>query len=553
MKMFHLTIGFVSTSVIVALCFIGCGGDGGSDECPALSVEDVVETEVIEQYHASFFPTENSSSPSNNPAVYVDFSDGITQACLADDNNKAVYEKFLYAIADDVEVEYFELSNDSLIPYSDSDKFAYFAGKGHIDADGKPKIGAPIDDAINQIVERDNVSVLITDGELYDRSKGEIVTGPWASEAFASWFSKGHELFIIYTDFEDTTNKTGPSFRKHMYIMFFVPKGLVDIRDKVVARLDEADLTYQKLSYSTTLGNMYERDYPNSNLPGAEKYIEFFSELDNYYRSDAKAFEFLDMASAGFNFSDEGLIYYLRDAGDENGVKKNFPLLDHLKFDFKNKLPNYQDLKLKLVVHDVYEDFYQWKKNGLARQNPPKVTKSIDGGDTLDPETNHLIFDPCMSTVDDMEPYDVLDKNMPDTVNSFASLLKSEFKYSQNSFNTEDKGIRDFLDLDTEAGWDNVTNEGLYEVVVSFSSKLNEANPYLNTTEPNLFRIDVVLDDASLNQEELNKEALTWVQMTDEGKVDQALYMSLKNVLEKNKPSGVLYSYYLKCGAFNNQ
>jgi hypothetical protein len=51
MKMFHLTIGFVSTSVIVALCFIGCGVDGGSDECPALSVEeDAVETEVIEQY-----------------------------------------------------------------------------------------------------------------------------------------------------------------------------------------------------------------------------------------------------------------------------------------------------------------------------------------------------------------------------------------------------------------------------------------------------------------------------------------------------------------------
>jgi hypothetical protein len=442
------------------------------------------------------------------------------------------------------------LSNDSLIPYSKSDKFAYFTGKGHVDTEGNYKIGAPIDDAINQIVKRDNVSVLITDGELYDRGKGEIVTGPWASTAFASWFSKGHELFIIYTDFDDTTNKTGRSFRKHMYIMFFVPNGLVDIRDKVVARLDEAGLTYQKLSYSTTLGNMYERDYPNSSLPGAEKYIEFFSELDNYYRSDAMAFEFLDMTSSGFNFTDEGLIYYLRDAGNGNGVKTNFPLLDHLKFDFKSKLPNYQDLKLKLVVHDVYEDFYQWKKNRLARQNPPVVTKSISGGDTLDPKTNHLIFD-CVSAIDGVEPYDMKKRNLPDTVNSFASLLKSGFRYSQGSFNTQDNGVRDFLDLDTEAGWNNVANEGLYEVVISFSSKLNEANPYLNTTGQNLFRIDVVLDDASLNQEELNKEALTWVQMTNEGKVDQALYMSLKNVLEKNKPSGVLYSYYLKLGAFN--
>jgi len=553
MKNSHLKIGSVGASVIIALCFIGCGGTGGSDECPALSIaDDVLETNVIEQYHASFFPSRSSASPKNNPAVYVDFSDGITKACLADPNNKEVYEKFLYAISNDRGTEYHELSNDSIIPYLGSNEYDYFTGKGHRTADGAYKIGAPLDLAINEIVTRDNLSVLITDGELYSTKISDFKKDPWASKAFATWFSKGHELFIVYTDFDDTTNKLGKSFRKHMYIMFFVPNGLTAIRDKVVARLDEANLSYESLSYSTTVGDVFQRDYPNSSLPGAEKYIEYFTELDAYKRAETSSMEFLDMTSAGFNFTDEGLIYYLRDAGNENGAKENFPLVDHLKFDFKNNMTNYQGLELKLVVHDVNEDFESWKRNRLARENPPVVAKTVSGGDTLEPVTNHLIFrGNCVSTIDGVDPYNIVAKNVSDTIDSFAEILKAEFKYSQSSFKTTDKGIQDFLEMDTDAGWNNEENEGLYEVVINFSSKLNDANPYLNTTGQNLYRIDVVLDDAKLNQEALNKDALTWIQMTEEGKTDEALYMSLKNVLEKNKPSGVLYSYYIKLGPFN--
>ena len=146
----------------------------------------------------------------------------------------------------------------------------------------------------------------------------------------------------------------------------------------------------------------------------------------------------------------------------------------------------------------------------------------------------------------------LIKKNVKDTVDSFASILIPEFKYNQRAFSMSDKGILDFLELDTDAGWNNEQNEGLYEVLVSFSPKLNDANPNLNQTRENLFRVDIVLEDAALNQNTLNKEALTWLRMDDKG-LDEALYISLKNVLEdkNNKPSGVVYSYYIKLGPFN--
>jgi len=555
MKNTYLSIGSVTLIIALVLVYVtGCEGDIGSDDCPSLSTEDIIEKEVIEAYHASFFPSAASIDSKDKPAVYVDFSNGITEACLSKSNvnNRSVYEKFFKAISTD-EIDYFELSNVNILPYEgpDADIYGYFTYKGHKTSDGKFKVGAPIDKAINELVERDNLSVLISDGELYSNETKDIATNPWASSALAKWFKKGHELFIVYTDFDDTTNKLGKSFRKHMYIMFFIPNGRGELRDKVIDRLKEDNLAFESLSYSTKTKDMYVRQYPDASLPGAEKYIEYFTAMDAYKKSDVQAFEFLDMRSSGFNFTDEGLIYYLRDAGDDNGKKKNYPLMDHLKFDFKNKLGNYTDLKLKLVVHDVYDDFEQWKKNRLARQNPPVIRKSISGADTLEPETNHLIFN-CVSTVNDIAPYDIDKKNVKDTVDSFASILIPEFKYNQRAFSMSDKGILDFLELDTDAGWNNEQNEGLYEVLVSFSPKLNDANPNLKQTRENLFRVDIVLEDAALNQNTLNKEALTWLRMDDKG-LDEALYISLKNVLEdkNNKPSGVVYSYYIKLGPFN--
>jgi len=53
---------------------------------------------------------------------------------------------------------------------------------------------------------------------------------------------------------------------------------------------------------------------------------------------------------------------------------------------------------------------------------------------------------------------------------------------------------------------------------------------------------------------DINKEALTWNKIDGSG-TDDALYRSLKNIMKKEnvKPNGVVYSYYVKLGKFNDQ
>ena len=63
--------------LMLSFCFYGCFPEG--DECSDTSIDTVIEKDVIEGYHAQFFPSEISSETNNKIGVYIDLSDGITK------------------------------------------------------------------------------------------------------------------------------------------------------------------------------------------------------------------------------------------------------------------------------------------------------------------------------------------------------------------------------------------------------------------------------------------------------------------------------------------
>ena len=532
---------------IIFISFSGCGSDGGGDY-PSFNSDELAEDSVIEAYHHEYFHSKSVEESKDNPAIYVDFSNGITKQALKDKNNLGVFKMLIKGLSTEENTEYYELSSDSMIRYEGSENLSYFTKHGHTDQ-GAFKIGAPIDQAINTIVERDNVGMLITDGELYNKEEQKVSSEAWASKALEKWLNKGHELVIVYTDFVEKHNGIGHD--KHMYVMFFIPNNKTLILDNYISDLEEEGLEYKKLSFSTNTKDLFSRDYPNAQLPGAPTYLEYFGEPMAYLSSENSAMEFIDMTNASFNCYEDGLVHYLRDLGNPNtGKPQNYPLFDKLYFEFSS-LPNYEVNSVKIVVHDVYEDLENYKRNVLARNNPPVLEKDSKGEDSL-AEGNHLVFN-GMSWVDGEEPYDTSKVTVNDKTDGFISILKDEFKYTKTKFSTSDKGIQDFLIIDQIAGeTSEINQDGKYEIIIKLDSRLNEDNAFLNTSRQNLFRIDVILDD--VNTKEISKEALTWKRI-DDGEQDDALYRSLKNIMKKEnvKPNGVVYSYYIKLGKFNAQ
>ena len=538
--------------IILVLTLNSC--DFGGTDCKVIDIDYNDTTsddfkDILEKFNAVYAFEDELSDYKDNTNVYVDLSDGITRYALGNSNNKKLLEQFFFTVQNEENLNYFELSDDKIIPYNDTNALSYFTSTGHRDQNGRLKVGAPIDKAFNEIASKNELGIVITDGELYDSASQQVSMNPWASDAFKSWFASGNKLEIIYTDFNE--NNSGKTYKKHMYLLFFIPR---DYDGSIMSTLEfdfkSNNISYKNLSFNTDVTNLYKRDYPDSQTPGGNEYLDLSKPVSSYF-SAKNNFEYFSVTGDyNFDFTNSGIVYPMRDYPDDDGNEFNRPIIQKLFLDL-NSITNYEVENIKINVTNVSEEFMRFKRNYYAKKNPPSIYKDQNGNPELD-TNNHLIFDDTNCTIIGYdEAYDTFQKNLEDTDNNFTKMLKPDYTFSKSDL--KNKEIKDFVFLDSEDGDTNVLNLGNYEVIIKFDKKFEDNNLGFSTQENNIIKIDVVVDknDFKLKTNTVPRQALTWDKIDNSG-VDQTLYTSLRNVLNNNKPSPIIYTYYIEVGPFNN-
>jgi hypothetical protein len=540
--------------VLLAFCLllvvISCEGDNGCTNETVISTQDVDMnhpdfSEIIEGYNAEYNSTPKASNNQIKTNVFVDLSDGITKFALKDQNNKKLLEQFFFGVQNEDNLSYYELSSDSVIKYSDTQALSYFTNTGHKDANGKLKQGAPIDKAFNIIAADDDLGIVITDGELYDSKAKQVSMNPWASDALKQWFGKNGSLEIIYTDFSESNS--GQTFNKHMYLMVFIPNNYSgNFISSLKKDLTSSGVQFKSDTYSTNVSDLYDRDsYPNAQTPGTIQ-LNTYGDTEGYFSDDN--FEYINLTNiAEFNTSDEGIVYYLRDVGDENGKPFNYPIVEKLFIDLE-AITNYDVKEVKINVSNVTEDFNRFKRNYYALKNKPKISKDETGKDMLT-EDNYLIFDECsLVDIDGDYPYDTFQKVLKDTHNDYLNVLKANYNFELPK---ADNRLNDFIFIDNDAGMNNQANKQKFETVLKFDLKFDEDTKGFYAEKNNIIKVDVIVEREDFNLKPINSKSLTWDKIDRSGS-DQTLFISLRNVLNNNKPNSILYTYYIELGQFNN-
>ena len=536
--------------LFLSINFIGCEDESECKNETAIETGDVDInhpdfSDIIEGYNAEYNTTTKASNNQTKTNVYVDLSDGITKFALADQNNKNLLEQFFFAVQNEDNLAYYELSDDSVIKYKDTQALSYFTNTGHKDANGNLKQGAPIDKAFNIIAGEDDLSIVITDGELYDSQAKQVSMNPWASDALKKWFGKNGSLEIIYTDFSESNS--GQNFNKHMYLMVFIPNSYSgDFIASLKEDLTSSGVLYKSDTYSTNVSGLYNRDlYPDAQTPGTLQ-LNTYGDTEGYFSDNN--FEYINVTNiAEFNTTDEGIVYYLRDVGDENGKPFNYPIVEKLFVDLE-AINNYNVGEVKINVSNVTEDFNRFKRNYYALKNMPRISKDETGKDSLT-DNNHLIFDECsLVDIDGNYPYDTFEKVLENTKDDYSEMLNPDYAFTSPK---ADSKLNDFIFIDNEAGMNNQANNQKFETVLKFDEKFDEDTKGFYSDKNNIVKVDIIVEQGDFKLKTINRQSLTWDKIDRSG-VDQTLFISLRNVLNNNKPNSILYTYYIELGAFNN-
>ena len=557
MKTYNIKLKSLTRLLLAPLCllllsinFIGCEDESECDNETAIETGDVDInhpdfSDIIEGYNTQYNSASKASNNQIKTNVFVDLSDGITKFALADQNNKNLIEQFFFAVQNEDNLAYYELSNDSVIKYSDTQALSYFTNTGHKDANGNLKQGAPIDRAFNIIAGEDDLGIVITDGELYDSQAKQVSMNPWASDALKQWFGKNGSLEIIYTDFSESNS--GQNFDKHMYLMVFIPNNYSgNFIASLKKDLTSSGIQHKSDTYSTNVGGLYDRDlYPDKQTPGTLQ-LNTYGDTEGYFSDNN--FEYIDLTNiADFNTYDEGIVYYLRDVGDQEGKPFNYPIVEKLFIDLE-AITNYDVGEVKINVSNVTEDFNRFKRNYYALKNKPRISKDDSGKDMLT-EDNYLIFDECsLVDIDGDYPYDTFEKVLENTKEDYSKMLNAEYSFTSPK---ADNKLDDFIFIDNEAGMNNQANNQKFETVLKFDEKFDADTKGFYSGKNNIIKIDVIVEQEDFKLKTINRQSLTWDKIDRSG-VDQTLFVSLRNVLNNNKPNSILYTYYIELGAFEN-
>ena len=174
MKNIIIPVLLILTIIISGCCFSGCCSDNYYD-FPNYSSDELKEDSVIEEYYTKHFPVNIKNESNDNVRIYIDLSSGITESSFSVENNKELVRNILGQMTNIKNVDYYELSDDSIKKYYGNEYTKYFTFSAFHENDKyKDPGGAPIDKALEQIVDNDNVGILVTDGELINRKTGEV-------------------------------------------------------------------------------------------------------------------------------------------------------------------------------------------------------------------------------------------------------------------------------------------------------------------------------------------------------------------------------------------
>lgn len=497
-NIFNFAFGLLSIVGISSFTFSSCSS-GPSDVLP------------VEKQVSQYFIKDNYCCTFNDGySAYFDFSDGMPDAYRNEgtrDNLKSITQKVtgngwdVYGLGDWI-IDTLCLTQTEL--YSKIIQSNYQAKR------------APIEKALNAIVEGNKLSLLITDFEEYGEDR-KLKYQAFATKYLKAWLQKGGCVNFFVTHYYEVNQP------KHLYYIVFdnAQQELTSIiRDALVGR-DHTNDFFSLTSNPVTIFT----DYPNSMVGGNYHNANGDDLVTAVNESDSSMERYSNLRDLPAEFYPCGdswnNIYENAKAMSElDGKDKYYALLRNLYVDCRNK-DSYNVKSFKLKVTNVQKDFELYTINQAALRNPIDSTKNDDGTFVFGSERF-----PDSQFYYDLETGKMLDHCV----------------YTPQST----PEIKDMFMLRQDVMEESASrNEGKQEIAIDFAEKFKGVGS--NVAEGDLLRIDLLVDNLSIDYDKIER-LFSWGP-DNHHVINRNLEEAIRNVLQDSEisPEGKsIYTYFIK-------
>ena len=503
------TLGFTQIAGLLTLLIISSCGTGSKIADPFKEAKfepfDANLGNRIAAYNDTIAQN-GARTKTGNPALYIDFSSGITKAfneagikgMMTDCFNTILASKFeVYKLGSN-QVTSMNVANPTELGQQVSDPKQYL------------DIWAPIQSAVDKIVDGNNDALLITDFEEW-QSNAEVTSTAFLKIPFSKWLKKGNSIHFFVADYNEGT------VAKHLYFTVF-SYGKPDA-SSLITKLSP------KLSPLTVQFDLSDQayrlraDYPSVKSGGIFYDVNAKSEnarnvldlKENYINGlkDGHPFEFYPFGLDWKTISELHASYASQNQFNDFFRKLFVDLSNQDSYVFGN---------FEVKVSDVTTDFENFSRYDEAKKHQPKLAKGSNGEAKLADNQNDPIALGCYNADGKLKEEWIYKPQSPNNLSEVFALNKALFD------NTKASGTK------------NV------ELGVVFHPKFDLKN--IQNSE-GLMKVDLVLASAEANLTNAKLAKFQWVNAKNKPNI--ALSESIKNTLAELAPTGkTVYSYYIK-------
>lgn len=288
-------------------------------------------TAHLAEFHILTEGVENTDLPNDQLALFVDYSN-----CIAKGMSSPFYQKMVSPLTAATK-EYWSIKGKD-IQKEDGKVFELLNNV-------KEEDYAALDNAINQMAERNGESVMLTDGELFTQTATKNnPNNPYMHDAFKKWLLKGHDIHIIAEPYQEVYK--GQTFNKKRFYIIFTD-------DRIEGNI------YSRISEVVNLEDFPQIDefHLSGNYPWAVTQNGVTSVPNAVLAAELKGYGPMEIQDWQVDW--KNILNFIMNGVDEQGnpLPNGEKLIGGLKIN-KNAFGCYRIKDIDVKVYDINNDYY---------------------------------------------------------------------------------------------------------------------------------------------------------------------------------------------------